>query len=90
MMKVIWLNNGKNGKKVLNFTWVPAVRTMIHRCENYYFTVLSQMDMTFLCIYKTYKAAVDAGNNHFESTKKNVVFERHAFHQAMQGTNELS
>ena len=36
----------------------------------------------------TYKAAMDALNNHFES-KKNVVFERHVFHQAMQGTNKL-
>ena len=37
----------------------------------------------------TYKAAMDALNNHFES-KKNVVFERHVFRQAMQGTNESS
>ena len=35
----------------------------------------------------TYKAAMDALKNHFEP-KKNVVFERHAFRQAMQGTNE--
>ena len=36
----------------------------------------------------TCKAAMDALNNHFE-TKKNVVFERHIFRQAIQGTNEL-
>ena len=35
----------------------------------------------------TYKAAMDALNNHFES-KKNVVFERHVFRQAMQGTKD--
>ena len=35
----------------------------------------------------TYKAAMDALKNHFEP-KKNVVFERHVFRQAMQGTNE--
>ena len=35
----------------------------------------------------TYKAAMDALNNHFE-LKKNVVFERHVFRQAMQGTNK--
>ena len=37
----------------------------------------------------TYKAAMDALNNHFEP-KKNVVFERHVFRQAMQGTNKSS
>ena len=37
----------------------------------------------------TYKVAMDTLNNHFES-KKNVVFKRHVFHQAIQGTNELS
>ena len=37
----------------------------------------------------TYKAAMGALNNHFEP-KKNVVFERHVFRQAMQGTNESS
>ena len=37
----------------------------------------------------TYKAAMGALNNHFEP-KKNVVFERHVFPQAMQGTNESS
>ena len=37
----------------------------------------------------TYKTAMDALNNHFEP-KKNVVFERHVFRQAMQGTNESS
>ena len=36
-----------------------------------------------------YKAAMDALNNHFEP-KKNVVFERHVFRQAMPGTNESS
>ena len=35
----------------------------------------------------TYKAALDALNNHFEP-KKNVVFKEHVFYQAMQGTNE--
>ena len=37
----------------------------------------------------TYKTAMDALNNHFEP-KKNVVFERHVFRQAMQGRNESS
>ena len=37
----------------------------------------------------TYKAAMDALNNHFEP-KKNVVFGRHVFRQAIQGTNEMS
>ena len=37
----------------------------------------------------TYKAAMDALNNHFEP-KKNVVFERYVFRQAMQGTNKSS
>ena len=37
----------------------------------------------------TYKAAMDALNNRFEP-KKNVVFERHVFRQAIQGTNEPS
>ena len=37
----------------------------------------------------TYKAALDALNNHFEP-KKNVVFKKHVFCQAMQGTNEWS
>ena len=37
----------------------------------------------------TYKAAIDAVNNHFEP-KKNVVFERQVFRQAMLGTNESS
>ena len=32
---------------------------------------------------------MDALHNHFEP-KKNVVFERHVFRQAMQGTNESS
>ena len=86
----IWLSNGKNGKKVLNFTWVSVVWTMIHRCAHYYFAVLGQIERTFLSIYKTCKAAVDAVNNHFEPTKENVVFERHVFHEAMQGTNESS
>ena len=36
-----------------------------------------------------YKAAMDALNNHFEP-KKNVVFERYVFRQAIQGTNEPS
>ena len=50
MMKVIWLNDRKNANKVLNFTWLPLVWTMIHRCKHYYFTVLGQMHRTFLCI----------------------------------------
>ena len=37
----------------------------------------------------TYKAAMDALNNHFEP-KKNVVFEKHVFRHAMQGTNKSS
>ena len=37
----------------------------------------------------TYKAAMHALNNHFES-KRNVVFERHVFREATQGTNEPS
>ena len=37
----------------------------------------------------THMAAMDGLNNHFEP-KKNVVFERHVFRQAMQGTNESS
>ena len=37
----------------------------------------------------TYKAAMDALNNHFQS-KKNVVFERQVFRQAIQGTNKPS
>ena len=37
----------------------------------------------------TYKTAMDALNNHFEP-KKNIVFQRHVFRQAMQGTNESS
>ena len=35
----------------------------------------------------TCKATMDALNNHFEP-KKNVVFERHVFRQAIQETNE--
>ena len=53
MMKVIWLNDGKNGNKVLSFTWLPLVWTMIHKCEHYYFTMLGQIYRTFLSIYKT-------------------------------------
>ena len=37
----------------------------------------------------TYKTAMDALNNQFEP-KKNIVFQRHVFRQAMQGTNESS
>ena len=37
----------------------------------------------------TYKTAMDALNNHFQS-KKNVVFERQVFRQAIQGTNKPS
>ena len=37
----------------------------------------------------THMAAMDGLNNHFEP-KKNVVFERHVFRQAMRGTNESS
>ena len=37
----------------------------------------------------TYAAAMDALNNHFEP-KKNVVFERQVFRQAMLGTNKSS
>ena len=37
----------------------------------------------------TYKAAMDALTNHFEP-KKNVVFERHVFRQAIQGAIDSS
>ena len=37
----------------------------------------------------TYKAAMDALNNHFKP-KKNIAFERHVFRQAIQGTNKPS
>ena len=43
---------------------------------------------TFYNVGATYKSAMDALNNHFEP--KNVVFERHVFRQAIQGTNKPS
>ena len=53
MIKVICLNDGRNGNKVLIFTWLPLVWMLIHRGKHCYFTVLGQMYRTFLRIYKT-------------------------------------
>ena len=82
MMKVIWLNDGKNGNKVLNFFLTASgtdsdsqMRALLFHCAG---PDVQDIFMHLEDVGTTHKAAMDALNNHLEP-KKNVVFERHVF-----------
>ena len=92
-MKVIWLNDGKNGNKVLNFFLTASgtdndsqMRALLFHCAG---PDVQDIFMHLEDVGTTHKAAMDALNNHLEP-KKNVVFERHVFRLAVEGTNEPS
>ena len=81
----------KNGKQSFEFYLTVSdtdndsqmLALLLHCAEPDVQTIfmhLANLDMT-------YKAAMDAWNNHFEP-KKNVVFERQVFRQAIQRKNE--
>ena len=76
-------------QRTLKFTWLSLVRTMIHKCEHYYFTVLGRCTGHFYAFRKRWYDRQGC-NGCLKQPLHNVAFERHVFRQAIQETNKPS